>query len=233
MLSNEQIEKLFSFCRKHYIHYYEVQAEIVDHFADAIEKDIADNPSVSFEQALDRVYNNFGGWKGMQKIQQERQKAIGKQHAKLKREIFLSYFKPPKILLVLCIAALSFFLLNYVDGIITQVLVPVTVIVAMFWEARHIWKFNRKFKVHNKQLLILQQNDSVVSLIISIHLLSGLIGHAIQRIAPDVDTAGRTLPFFILLPLYVVMVNCYREYLEKIYTKATDLYPEVFAKSEA
>ena len=72
MLTEIEIEKLFAFCRRHYIQYYDVQAEIVDHFADAIEKAMEKDPQVSFEQALAAVYVSFGGYKGMQKIQEEK-----------------------------------------------------------------------------------------------------------------------------------------------------------------
>mgnify|MGYP000193300158 CR=1 FL=1 len=38
MITEVQYESLFAFCRKHYVQYYDVQVELVDHLAEAIEE---------------------------------------------------------------------------------------------------------------------------------------------------------------------------------------------------
>ena len=37
-LTNQQIEQLFTFTRQHYVEYYDLQSELVDHLANAIEE---------------------------------------------------------------------------------------------------------------------------------------------------------------------------------------------------
>ena len=37
-LSAEQIERLYQFTRQHYVEYYDLQTELVDHLANAIEE---------------------------------------------------------------------------------------------------------------------------------------------------------------------------------------------------
>ena len=58
-LTPEQIEQLFTFMRRKYVRYYDVQIELVDHFASAIEELWETEPNVSFEKAIEKVYSGF------------------------------------------------------------------------------------------------------------------------------------------------------------------------------
>ena len=59
-LSTEQIEQLFNFTKKHYVEHYDVQVELVDHLANAIEDQWKENPNILFEDALQTEFNKFG-----------------------------------------------------------------------------------------------------------------------------------------------------------------------------
>ena len=59
-LSPEQIERLYQFTRQHYVEYYDLQTELVDHLANAIEEQWTANPKLSFEQALQVEFKKFG-----------------------------------------------------------------------------------------------------------------------------------------------------------------------------
>lgn len=78
MLTKEQIESLFTFCEKHFVKYYEVQLELVDHLANAIELKMADDPNLSFEEALEEVHQSFGVM-GFAPLVAEKQKIAEKQ----------------------------------------------------------------------------------------------------------------------------------------------------------
>ena len=60
MITDEQIDSLYGFCRKHYVRAYDVQVELVDHLTVAIEEKMEANPKLSFEKALEEVYKGFG-----------------------------------------------------------------------------------------------------------------------------------------------------------------------------
>lgn len=47
-----QIERLYQFTRQHYVEWYDLQTELVDHLANAIEQQWQENPNISFEDAL-------------------------------------------------------------------------------------------------------------------------------------------------------------------------------------
>jgi hypothetical protein len=59
MLSQEQLQELFSFCEKHFVQYYDVQVELVDHLANAIEAEMAANPKRSFRAGTGKSVRRF------------------------------------------------------------------------------------------------------------------------------------------------------------------------------
>src|SRR5690554_8211682 len=59
-LTDKQIQQIFDFTRKHYVEYYDVQVELVDHLANAIEVQWKENPNISFDDALEIEFKKFG-----------------------------------------------------------------------------------------------------------------------------------------------------------------------------
>lgn len=74
-VSKEQIDYLFDYTRKKRVRYYEIQLELVDHLASAIEGKWEQQPELSFEKALQQVYDGFGIY-GFAKIVQEKEQAF-------------------------------------------------------------------------------------------------------------------------------------------------------------
>ena len=98
MLSEEQIQSLFTFCEKHFVKYYDVQVELVDHLANAIEIEMQSDPKLSFEKALEKVHQSFGV-SGFAPLVAEKQKQAEKQSGKLFWNLFKLQLGWPKILL--------------------------------------------------------------------------------------------------------------------------------------
>ncbi len=72
-LSATHIEQLYAFTRAHFVDYYDVQTELVDHLANGIEAQWAANPDLDFEQALDIEFKKFGVF-GFLEVVEEREK---------------------------------------------------------------------------------------------------------------------------------------------------------------
>ncbi len=87
-LSSEQIDRLFEFTYRKRVRYYDVQTEIVDHLATAIEELWKTKPDLPFEAALDRVYQSFGIY-GFSRIVQARERSI----ARLGRRELFGFFR--------------------------------------------------------------------------------------------------------------------------------------------
>lgn len=103
-LSKEQIQQLYIFTRQHFVEYFDVQTELVDHLANDIEQILTDKPTLSFEAAKMMSFKKFGVF-GFMEVIEESSKALNKKYWKLVLEIFKNYFKLPQFLSVLLIFA--------------------------------------------------------------------------------------------------------------------------------
>mgnify|MGYP005990584659 CR=1 FL=1 len=108
-LTQTHIQELYSFTRKHYVYFYDVQTELVDHLANDIEEIWVKYPNLSFEQARDKSFKKFGVF-GFMDVIESRQKAMNKRYAKILWRFFKEWFTFPKLITTLAIF-LSFFLL--------------------------------------------------------------------------------------------------------------------------
>lgn len=96
-LTPKQIDRLYQFTRQHYVEWYDLQTELVDHLANSIEAQWQENPKISFEDALQVEFKKFGVF-GFMTVVEERQAALGKKYNKLVWQHFKSFFTIPKII---------------------------------------------------------------------------------------------------------------------------------------
>ena len=109
-LTTEQIDQLYAFTKQHYVEYYDLQTELVDHLANAIELEWESNPTLSFETLLNKEFKKFGVF-GFMDVVEEKQKAMAKRYNNWVWNHFKAFFELPKIIgTVLLIAALFYFL---------------------------------------------------------------------------------------------------------------------------
>ena len=97
-LKQEEIEKLFTFVQSKNVPYRDVQFEIVDHLATAIEDLQEENPEWSFGLCLDQVYGKFP-ITGFAQLIQQKEDALNKYWKKKLWPYLLEYFKLPRIIL--------------------------------------------------------------------------------------------------------------------------------------
>lgn len=97
-LSKENIDSLFKFTRAHFVEWYDLQIELVDHLADDIEAIMEKSPSISFDEAKNQAFKKFGVF-GFSDVVEKKQNALSKKYWKLVLSITLEYFKLPKIVL--------------------------------------------------------------------------------------------------------------------------------------
>lgn len=108
-LTDAELDYLYQFCAKHYIRYYDVQIELVDHLANATEEMMLLQPALTFEAAVEAVYAGFGKT-GFRKIIAAKEAALEKQHKAYYSHALRSYFTLPRILKTACAVALVFLL---------------------------------------------------------------------------------------------------------------------------
>ena len=96
-LTKDQIEKLYQFTRQHYVEWYDLQTELVDHLANSIEEQWQQNPKLSFEDALQIEFKKFGVF-GFMDVVEKRQVSLNKKYKKLVWIILKSFLRLPKII---------------------------------------------------------------------------------------------------------------------------------------
>ena len=99
-LAEPQINQLYTFTQKHYVDWYDVQTELIDHLANGIEEQLKQNPNTTFESALNSEFKKFGIM-GFNDVIEEKTKALNKYYRKLVWTYFKDFFKLPKIILTL------------------------------------------------------------------------------------------------------------------------------------
>jgi hypothetical protein len=118
MLNDKQIEELYIFCRKHYVSYYDVQIELVDHLASSVEEEMKLNSDLDFKMALEKVYLSFG-INGFSTIVKEKSELLTKENRRRMFGMLASLFKWPMGLLAgLYFFAEAFLYKNYDSNIV-------------------------------------------------------------------------------------------------------------------
>lgn len=116
-LSALQIDQLYEFTRKHFVEHYDLQTELVDHLANAIEAQLAEKPNLTFEDALQIEFKKFGVY-GFSDVVEERRATLSKKYNKLVWKHFKDFFTLPKIILTATlVSGLFYYFKNlYSDG---------------------------------------------------------------------------------------------------------------------
>ncbi len=94
-LSAAQIQELHKLAERNAIKYYDVELEIVDHYASAIEAIWAENPNVSFDEAQKQIYKEFWDFKSLQKKKEQVLHRLAQKEINLKIRAAFSW---PKII---------------------------------------------------------------------------------------------------------------------------------------
>jgi hypothetical protein len=96
-LTEPQIQELYTFTRQHFVVYYDLQTELVDHLANDIEAMWETQPKLSFEDAKNKAFKKFGVFGFMEPIEQ-RQKAMGKRYMRYLWTELKKWFELPQVI---------------------------------------------------------------------------------------------------------------------------------------
>jgi hypothetical protein len=110
-LTENQINELFKFTREHYVYFYDVQSELVDHLANDIEEIWVVQPHLSFDDARDKSFKKFGIF-GFMDVIEAKQKAMNKRYRKILWRFFSEWFSFPKLVITTSSFLILFFMLR-------------------------------------------------------------------------------------------------------------------------
>ncbi|WP_290701165.1 hypothetical protein [Lacinutrix sp.] len=108
-LNNSQIQDLYTFTKNHFVEYYDLQTELVDHLANDIEVMWQKEPKLSFEDAKTKAFKKFGIFGFMEPIEQK-QKAMNKRYMRYLWTELKKWFALPQITLTI-----TLFLMFYIS----------------------------------------------------------------------------------------------------------------------
>lgn len=140
-LSAIQIHQLHTFTKQHYVEWYDLQTELVDHLANAIESEWEINPSLSFETVINNEFKKFGVF-GFMDVVKNKQKAMNKKYYNWVWNHFIAFFHLPKIIGTVLLVVAFFSVLKF-GG--TNFYVIKGLLLTMF-AAIIVLFFNRRFK---------------------------------------------------------------------------------------
>jgi hypothetical protein len=223
-LTPQQIEELFAFCRRHYVQYYDVQLELVDHLANAIEEKMNADKNISFEAALNTVYNNFG-YKGFAGVVEAELTVLAKKNKALRWKLFFSYFTAPKIALTLLIASALIFVGTLVKEDLLKI---VAIIVACFFVVFDIIFFVKSYRICKKTAKILLLVNAGVDRGIFSFMAIQLVAQSIAFSDNHEVSFWAYCIFSILICLMIIANLSFYEMNKKIMQKAYEEYPQAF-----
>jgi len=114
-LTEEEIELIYDFCYERNVSEYEIQAELVDHLASAIEENWKENPEISFFDNLFEIYRQFGT-DGFQTLTKSKKRAFQKQYNYLFLKFLGSFFQLPRIIFTFAFSFFLFAIIRHFDA---------------------------------------------------------------------------------------------------------------------
>lgn len=153
-VNQEQIEDLYVFTRKHFVEWYDLQTELVDHLANDIEAVWQETPSLSYKEARDRAFKKFGVF-GFMDVVEKRQKAMSKKYTKYLYTELKKWFEIPQVFAT--IGLFLFFLISFSSNISEHLLI-IFYLLILIWSGYKGIQLNREFRrrkeVSNKKWLL-------------------------------------------------------------------------------
>jgi len=114
-LTTEQIDQLYTFTRQHYVEWYDLQSELVDHLANAIETEWQEKPKLTFDEILNKEFGKFGVF-GFMDVVEERQKFLEKKYNRLIWKYYKEFFRLPKIILTTALIYGVYIFMNFFES---------------------------------------------------------------------------------------------------------------------
>jgi len=143
-----QIERLFQFTDQHFVDYYDVQLELVDHLANAIEEQWQENSDKDFETALQEEFKKFGVF-GFLEVVEARQAAMQKRYHQLMWKEAKEFLKLPKVVILATAFLVSFTLITQITyGV--YILIGILLCLVILFSLR-LYKNNKEIKRLRKQ----------------------------------------------------------------------------------
>jgi Na+/melibiose symporter-like transporter len=222
-----QIEMLYAFTRKHFVEWYDVQTELVDHLANGIEEQWKESPNATFDDALKNEFKKFGVF-GFMEIVEQKTDALSKYYIKEVLQYLKEFFKLPKIIITLFSVWVVFKLMQLFQNK-DYFVIPLVLVVfgyVIFYATKESIRIKKSFKETGKKWLFENICGQMGGLI---HLFN--IGIYVPLISNSNAEWSLTFLFIfsICIVLYVLLVYISIKIVSpKLRDKLSKEHPEYF-----
>ena len=228
MLTDEQIAALFAFCEKHLVRHYDLQVELVDHLANAIETKMNADKTLPFDKALQQVYDSFGVM-GFGRLVGTNSAALQEKYRRARNRQFKTYFSWPIVAKTGC----GFFALLLLGRLLPPAYLSIagTVLFVIVFLAELI--------VNRRAIQLVKRQSRPLMLTQTIYNLSWIGSVAFLFAMPDAfsyeyqwsDAVNRTIfcVKLVILALFFLSSLAFNKVSNEIIAKAKHDFPEAFA----
>lgn len=222
-LTQEQINCLFEFTQKHYVEYYDLQLELVDHLACGIELQWENDESISFDDALNIEFKKFGIF-GFSDIVDQRRQQLQKKYNMIIRQIMFKHLIKFEYIGVLILSSILYYIgAHFFPKIMFMISMVFFYSLVIYFMIKQSVAYKNKVKETGKKILLL---ETIYKNFTSISLVSIIFNVWIQSlIYIDFNWVYINILFSIIIPILFlfIYVSCYflpkhsEELLEEMY----------------
>jgi hypothetical protein len=226
MLTQNQIDHLFEFCEKHFVRHYDLQVELVDHLANAIEEQIKNQPNLSFQKALENVYQSFGP-AGFGPLITEKRVAAEKQGRNMFSKFFKEHLRWPKVILLFLIVAVAYSLFKFHSGFFR--IFYISLLAGSFLtELYAVFNFTRTISSTGKKFLIadFSRGSGMLFVLLFIPFCSDIFD---KSFPPVLHSTWHVLFSSTMLATLVTIIIADIQVLSSVEKKIRKDYPRAFA----
>jgi len=165
-ITEQEIKLLFDFTKKHYVEFYDVQVELVDHLANAIEEQWKENPKLSFDEALQIEFKKFGIF-GFTSLVEQKQAELHKYYNKMLWNELLQFISIPKVIVTIALYLGVYFFIINTNEIGEMFALGALIISFTFFMIdglRYIYKIRKEQKKQDRSWLIQSVAHSVFTM---------------------------------------------------------------------
>lgn len=197
-LNETQISALFDFTRSKYVRYIDVQHELVDHLATDIETEMDNNPSLTFEKALQKVYAKFP-ISGFSNYVAQSEKAMNSMWLKMILSQFTKLYCIPLVIALATLAIIQYQLIILTGTPMFYILIVLAVVIGYWsiWGLRYIIKADKK-NTDDKYLVVSIFKGSTMMFSITPVLISHIFDNT-DWIRNNTETMNLKILIFTIL----------------------------------
>lgn len=206
--SQDQIQQLYTFTRKHFVEHYDLQTELVDHLANGIEQQQEANSKLTFHEALQIEFKKFDVC-GFHDVIKERRNAMSKKYRGIIWHFLKEWFQLSKLILTITLIVGFYGILMFATPLTFGYFVFIPYFFACLLFFYRFWKLRKQTKKKTKKWLleelIFNGMELFTVFMLPFHILnSAYIFNESAFVLPEVKMIVSIFIVILFLLMYII-----------------------------